>query len=108
MTKKQIEKVVQVTKAQQYDHEMQLRGLEKSVRECLDTGCRKATAYISDSMVATATARHRPDKRNKRTEFVVKLGAPNFLERRFIRQCKKVGMCFPLRQVQLRWWPKKK
>ena len=108
MTKKQIKQVIRYTKAQQYDHEMQLRGLEKAVREALETGCRKATAYISDSMVATATARHRPDKRSKRIEFVVKLGAPNFLERRFIRLCKKVGMCFPLRQVQLGWWPKKK
>lgn len=108
MTKKQIGRVIRFTKAQQYDHEMQLRGLEKAVREALETGCRKATAYISDSMVATATARHRPDKRSKRMEFVVKLGAPNFLERRFIRLCKKVGMCFPLRQVQLGWWPKKK
>lgn len=107
MRKRDISKVVRVTKAQQYDHEMQLRGLEKAVREALETGCRKATAYISDSMVATATARHRPDGRAKRTEFVVKLGAPNFLERRFIKACKKVGVCFPLRQVQLKWWPKK-
>ncbi len=108
MTKKQIRRVIRMTKAQQYDYEMQLRGLEKAVREAMETGCRSATAYISDSMVAKATRRFKPDARNKRVEFVVKMGAPNFLERRFIRLCMKAGMMFPLRQVQLRWWPKGK
>lgn len=91
-----------------HSFESKVKGAEKAIREALNTGCRKATAYISDSQVATCCARHKPDARSKRVEFVIKLGAPNFVERRFIRICKQAGCAFPLNQVQLKWWPKKK
>lgn len=69
--------------------------------------CRRATAYLSENFTVKATAQRRIDKRAKSATVLVTMGRPNFLERRFIRLCQKAGMCFPLRQVQLKFWPKK-
>ena len=57
---------------------------------------------------AKATAQQRISKRARYATMLVTVGAPNFLERRFIRVCQKAGMCFPLRQVQLKYWSKRK
>lgn len=69
---------------------------------------RRATAYLSDKFTIKATAQRKIGKADKSTTILVTVGAPNFVERRFIRLCKKAGVCFPLRQVQLQFWPKKK
>lgn len=68
---------------------------------------RKAIAYISPTFVVKATAQRRQDKRSKSMTLLVTVGKPNFVERRFIRVCQKAGMCFPLRQIQWKHWPKK-
>lgn len=71
-------------------------------------GARMATYYISERLIVRATRRWRPDRREKRVECVVTYGNPNFVERRFIRLCKKAGEPLPVRKVQLKLWPKKK
>lgn len=86
---------------------------ERKIGECVNdvlnvTNIRRATAYISPVLTIKATAQRRQDKRAKYATILVTVGIPNFVERRFIKVCQKAGMCFPLRQVQWRHWPKKK
>lgn len=69
---------------------------------------RRATAYLSERFTVKATAQRRIGKNAKSSTVLVTMGSPNFVERRFIRSCKKDGMCFPLSQIQLKFWPKKK
>lgn len=85
---------------------------ERRIGECVSAvlgtkNLRRATAFISPALTIKATAQRREDKREKSRTLLVTVGTPNFVERRFIRVCQKAGMCFPLRQVQLKFWPKK-
>lgn len=86
---------------------------QKKIGECVSDvlnvrNVRKATAYISERRVIKATAQCRANKRSKSVTILVTVGKPNFVERRFIRLCKKAGMVFPLRQIQWRFWTEKK
>ena len=81
--------------------------IARAVEAVLEIGCRRATVYLDETTVVACTARHKPDKRNKSVALVLKLGRPNFVERRFIRLCKKSKEPLPVKKVQLRWWPKK-
>lgn len=87
--------------------ELTERRIGECVSEVLGGSVRRATAYISPKLTIKATAQRRPDKRSKSATVLVTIGAPNFLERRFIRVCQKAGMAFPLRQVQWKHWGKK-
>lgn len=67
-------------------------------------GSRKATKYLSPSLIVKASRRHRPDRRQRHAEVLVTVGAPNYAERAFIAACKKAGEPFPVRRVQLIPW----
>lgn len=41
--------------------------------------------------VVRATRRHKPSKRDRTTEVVVTIGAPNYAEREHIRRCRRRG-----------------
>ena len=69
---------------------------------------RRATAYQSPKFVIKATRLHRRDRRERHESFVVTIGRPNFRERLFIKAAKKAGEPFPVRQIQLTFWPKRK
>ena len=73
-----------------------------------DITLRRATYYISPTLVVKATRHNKIDKRSRHESFVVSFGRPNFLERRFIKQCVKAGQSFPVRKIQLRGWPVKR
>ena len=91
------------------DYEYAMRKLGEAVGDVIaGSNVRRATAFISPTLTMKATAQRRQDKRSKSSTVLVTVGAPNFLERRFIRVCQKAGMAFPLKQVQLRYWPVKK
>lgn len=90
------------------DYELAMRKLGEAIGDVITgTDIRRATAFISPTLTMKATAQRRQDKRTKSSTVLVTVGAPNFLERRFIRQCQKAGMCFPLRQIQWKHWPAK-
>lgn len=74
---------------------------------CLNLGAKKATVFLSRTLVVKATRRLKPYKRARTTELVLTIGAPNYAERQFIRACDKAGEPFPVRKVQLKWYPKK-
>lgn len=67
---------------------------------------RKATAYLSDKLVVKMTRQRRFKARDRSHTLVLTYGKPNYLEREFIKQCKKAGVPFPIRKVQLKMWPK--
>lgn len=69
-------------------------------------GVRKATKYIDKNLVVKITLpAKKGGKRMQRARGVtatVTVGRPNYLERKFIAQCKKAGEKLPVRKVQLK------
>lgn len=67
---------------------------------------RKATYYVSPKYVVSAALRGKPNKRARSTEIVVKIGKPNYAERKFIKLCLKAGEPFPMKKIQLKFYPR--
>ena len=74
----------------------------------LNYDIRSATKYISPKLVARATWRHKPSRKNTREEMVITFGAPNYLEAKFVKLALKAEEPFPIKRVQHKAWPKKK
>ena len=90
------------------DYEYAMRKLGEAIGDVvMGSNVRRATAYISPKLTMKATAQRKQDGRDKSVTVLVTVGAPNFVERRFIKVCQKAGMAFPLRQIQWKHWPKK-
>lgn len=90
------------------DYEYAMRKLGEAVGDVVcQSHIRRATAFISPTLTMKATAQRKQDKRARSATVLVTVGAPNFVERRFIRVCQKAGMAFPLNQIQWKFWPKK-
>jgi threonyl-tRNA synthetase len=90
------------------DWEYAQRKLGEAVGDVMCSNVRRATAFISPKLTIKATAQRRQDKRNRSETILVTVGAPNFVERRFIKVCQKAGMVFPLNQIVWKHWPKEK
>ena len=88
--------------------QISLESIHRAVDALLASGQRSAIVYHSRSLVAKATCQRRIDLRDKNRSIIVTFGAPNYEERAHIRSCKKMGMAFPLKSVELKFWPKKK
>lgn len=73
-----------------------------------DSKIRTATYYIAPDLTVKITRSHVPDKRSRGETFHLTVGKPNFAERKFIKLCYKAGQSFPVRKVQLKFWPKPK
>ena len=77
----------------------------------LESGARRATKYLDPKTVVSAClpcyGGKVRDRRATRTTIVMKIGAPNYEERRFIKSCQKAGEPFPVRKVQLKFPPKR-
>ena len=67
-----------------------------------------ATKYVSANLVVKATWRHKPRANHTREEMVVTVGAPNYLDTKFIKACKLAGEPMPVKKVQLRAYPIKR
>lgn len=68
---------------------------------------RRATYYLSPGLTIKATRTRRVDKREKAESYIVTVGRPNYAERKFIKVAKAAGEPFPVKKVQLTFWPKK-
>ena len=76
------------------------------IQKAIASDARRATKYISDKLVIRATRRQykgTPSKGN--IEITLTIGKPNFLERKFIKACKKAGERFPVKNTQMKWFP---
>jgi len=68
---------------------------------------KKAAYYHAPNYVVKLTRRHR-DRANARTqEFVLTIGRPNYAERVFIKTARKAGETFPIKKIQLRYFPRR-
>jgi hypothetical protein len=74
----------------------------------IHSDAKTATKYIDEKTVVHATWHFKPSNRNTRETMIVTFGAPNYLDRIFIKKCKKAGEPFPVKKIQLRAYPKKK
>lgn len=78
------------------------------VEAVLEGGARQATVYRATDMVVRATAIRKLDARYRSVSVMLTIGRPNYRERKFIKECVKAGEPFPVRKVQLRWYPAKR
>lgn len=69
-------------------------------------GARRATAYLTPGLTIKATRVGKPDRRQKSETYVVSIGRPNYAERGFIASCLKGGERFPVRKIQVKFFPK--
>lgn len=69
---------------------------------------RSAVYYESPKQTITVTRRHSHKGRVTRREFVVTVGAPNYLAAKFIKLCKAAKEPFPVKRIQFKPLIKKK
>lgn len=80
--------------------------VEKVVDALHDPSVRKATAYVAPDLVVTATRLCKLDKRSKSHSILLTTGRPNYRGRMFVKACQKAGEPFPVKRIQLKFWPK--
>jgi hypothetical protein len=78
----------------------------KLAENIISFGAKKATKYLTKNFVikATLVGKH---GRNRRPSILFTYGAPNYLERKFIKDCQKAGESFPIKKIQVKF-PRKK
>jgi len=74
----------------------------------LDDRVHKAIKYVDEKSTIKVTRIGKPDNRDIRFDFRVTIGMPNYLERKFIKMCKKAGEPFSIKKIQLKYYPVKK
>lgn len=85
------------------------RYVGEAVNFLLKNEAKKATKFVSDKFVITATRKAfkgKIDKRSRSIDVVLKIGKPNYAERDFIKKCKKAGESFPVKKIQLKFFKK--
>lgn len=85
-----------------------MNAFTKSIEGLLRSGARSATVYLSTEDRVTATHVHKQDRRSRSTTISVTFGKLNYAGRKFVKSCKRSGEPFPVRRVQLKFWPKKR
>lgn len=79
----------------------------KVVETLISLNARVATKFLDEKLVVRATRRTFKGKIQRgNAEIFVTIGKPNYLERDFIKKCRKAGEVFPVRKIQLKF-PKK-
>ena len=80
--------------------------VEKVVNALARPEVRKASCYIRPDFVITGTRMHKLDRRSKSSSILLTMGSPNFRGRMFVKACQKAGEPFPVKKIQLKYWPK--
>lgn len=84
---------------------MAAKYIDYVVRDVLGDDVKRATKYIADNFVVTATRKcfgGKIDRRDATIDIILKIGRPNYAERKFIKLCKKSGEPFPIKKIQLK------
>jgi len=66
---------------------------------------KSAIKYLSDELVVKATWHDKPKDNNNSATMVVTFGKPNYREIAFINNLKKCGEPFPVKKIQLKFYP---
>lgn len=77
--------------------------VDKVVEALLKFELRRATKFVSPTHVVTAhriTYGGRIDRRDKSIDIRLKIGKPNFHERKIIKDCIAAGEPFPVRKIR--------
>lgn len=76
------------------------------VMECVlsDRSVRRATKFVSSDFIVRAVRQFKGSARDTRTTILFTFGKPCFLEREFIRSCRKAKEPFPVKNVQLKFY----
>ena len=81
------------------------RAPAKAVEALLSNiGIRQAIVYVAPNFVVKATRQNKATLRTRGETFLVTVGKPAYLERRFIKACLKAGEPFPVKKVQLKFY----
>jgi hypothetical protein len=79
-----------------------------SVCSALMSGdAKSAVKYLDEKTIVRATWHNKPMSRNRLETMVVTIGAPNYLERAFIKKCNKNGLAIKFPCSYTKPWPKK-
>ena len=81
----------------EYNMKIPRNAISQVIEAILEVGAKKATKYLDDKTVVKAT------RQGKNNSLILTWGRPNYLERKFIKLCKKAGEKFPIRKVQLKF-----
>jgi len=73
-----------------------------------DKEIRTLTYYQSPTKTIRITRVYKPKARDRSQGFRMEVGAPNYIARRFIKQCVAANESFPLKKIQIKFYPKKK
>ena len=73
-----------------------------------DREVRTATAYRSPTFTMRLSRVHRATGRSRSRTFCLTTGQPNFEARIFIKKAIKAHEPFPVKKIQLKFWPKKR
>ena len=71
-------------------------------------GLRRVTKFVPPACTVKITRQRKLDRRDRYSTYILTVGAPNYEERTFIARCRKAKEPFPIKKVQLRFYPKKK
>ena len=69
---------------------------------------KSAIKYLSETLVIKATWHNKPKANNRGETMIVTFGKPNYREVAFIKNLKKAGKQFPIKEIQLKHYPIKK
>lgn len=72
-----------------------------------DFTVRKVTKFVSPDFIVRATRQWKGRANQRSTTVIFTVGKPNFRERQFVKACLKAGEPFPIKKIQLKFWPKK-
>jgi hypothetical protein len=69
-----------------------------------DPDVKTATKYVTPKLTVRLTAQQSRHRRSnqRRITTLLSVGAPNYAEREFIRDCKRAGETFPVARVQIK------
>lgn len=82
--------------------------LAKALETLLESGARQTIVYQHPRLCVKATRRFKPSARMKTIDIVLTIGEPNYEGRKFVKRCLAAGEPFPVKRVQLKFWPGKK
>jgi len=85
--------------------------VEQLVRVVIDYDACRATKYISPNLTMKVTSKRTKSMRRmsrENADLILTIGKPNYAERLFIKGCVRAGEKFPLRNIQIKYPPKKR
>lgn len=87
-----------------------ISAITSTIEILLRMEAKRTTKYLDANTVVSAqrkSYKNKLDRRSQSTDIILKLGKPNYVERKFIKQCKKAGEPFPVKKIQIKYFPQK-